>query len=161
MAAEHVFYGQNTTGVTGDVNSVTSRAAMMVGFRAMGPAPLDLSDRIDHEGDREETEKRLMERFERIGYQIMNRSPGGPDTNPFGATLADSDKRPLVAGLLGQAFVVAYNTVRQNREATSRVADELVDHGELYGDEVTSLLDGVGLRKPDIDVLDEATWPAI
>ena len=28
MAAEHVFYGQNTTGVTGDVNSVTSRAAI-------------------------------------------------------------------------------------------------------------------------------------
>ena len=161
MAAEHVFYGQNTTGVTGDVNSVTSRAAMMVGFRAMGPAPLDLGDRIEHEGDREETEKRLMERFERIGYQIMNRSPGGPDTNPFGATLADAEKRPLVAGLLGQSFVVAYNTVLQNREATSRVADELVQHGELYGDEVTSLLDGVGLRKPDIDVLDEATWPAI
>jgi cell division protease FtsH len=161
MAAEHVFYGQNTTGVTGDVNSVTSRAAMMVGFRAMGPSPLDLRDRIDHDGDREETEKRLMERFERIGYQIMNRSPGGPDTNPFGATLADGDKRPLVAGLLGQAFVVAYNTILQNREATSRVADELVEHGELYGDEVTSLLDGVGLRKPDIDVLDEAAWPAI
>ncbi len=161
MAAEHVFYGQNTTGVTGDVNSVTTRAAMMVGFRAMGPAPLDLSDRIEHEGDRDETEQRLKERFQRIGYQIMNRSPGGVDTNPFTATLADRDKRPLVAGLLGQAFVVAYNTVLQNREATSRVADELVEHGELYGDEVTSLLDGVGLRKPDIDVLDEATWPAI
>ena len=161
MAAEHVFYGQNTTGVTGDVNSVTSRAALMVGYRAMGPSPLDLSDRIEHEDDREETEQRLYERFQRIGYQIMNRGPGGLDTNPFTATLADRDKRPLVAGLLGQAFVVAYNTVRQNREATSRVADELVEHGELYGDEVTSLLDGVGLRKPDIDVLDEATWPAI
>jgi cell division protease FtsH len=161
MAAEHVFYGQNTTGVTGDVNSVTSRAAMMVGYRAMGPTPLDLADRIEHEGEREETEQRLAERFQRIGYQIMNRSPGGLDTNPFTATLADAEKRPLVAGLLGQAFVVAYNTVLQNREATSRVADELVQHGELYGDEVTSLLDGVGLRKPDIDVLDESTWPAI
>ena len=50
MAAEHVFYGQNTTGVTGDVNSVTSRAAMMVGYRAMGPAPLDLSDRVEARG---------------------------------------------------------------------------------------------------------------
>jgi hypothetical protein len=26
---------------------------------------------------------------------------------------------------------------------------------------VTSLLDGVGLRKPAIDVLEEATWPGI
>ena len=47
MAAEHVFYGQNTTGVTGDVNSVTHHAALMVGFRAMGPAPIDLSERIE------------------------------------------------------------------------------------------------------------------
>ena len=161
MAAEHVFYGQNTTGVTGDVNSVTSRAAMMVGFRAMGPTRVDLGDRIEHEDDRAEAEKKIDERFQRIGYQIMNRSPGGEELNPFGSTLSDANKRPLVAGLLGQAFVVAYNTVVQNKEATARVADELVEHGELYGDEVTSLLDGVGLRKPDIDVLDEATWPAI
>jgi ATP-dependent Zn protease len=161
MAAEHVFYGQNTTGVTGDVNSVTSRAAMMVGFRAMGPTRVDLSDRIEHEDDRADAEKKIDERFQRIGYQIMNRSPGGEELNPFGSTLSDANKRPLVAGLLGQAFVVAYNTVVQNREATSRVADELVEHGELYGDEVTSLLDGIGLRKPEIDVLDEAAWPAI
>jgi hypothetical protein len=56
---------------------------------------------------------------------------------------------------------VAYQTVVQNREATARIADELVEKGELYGDDVTSLLDGVGLRKPEIDVLDEAIWPAI
>ena len=49
----------------------------------------------------------------------------------------------------------------QNREATERVAAELIRAGELYGDDVTSLLDGVGLRKPDIDILDEATWPPI
>jgi cell division protease FtsH len=160
MAAEHVFYGQNTTGVTGDVDSVTSRAALMVGFRAMGPAPIDLSDRIHHDGEREEMEQRFAERFQRIGYQIMNRSGPG-DTNPFAPTLADRDKRPLVAGLLGQAFVIAYQTIAQNREATERVAEELIQHGELYGDDVTSLLDGIGLRKPAIDVLDEATWPAI
>jgi hypothetical protein len=66
-----------------------------------------------------------------------------------------------VAGLLGQAFVVAYQTVIQNREGTERVADELIRAGELYGDDVMSLLDGVGLRKPTIHVLDEAAWPAI
>jgi UDP-N-acetylmuramoylalanine-D-glutamate ligase len=32
---------------------------------------------------------------------------------------------------------------------------------ELGNDEDLSLLDGVGLLKPDIDVLDEATWPRI
>ena len=162
MAAEHVFYGQNTTGVTGDVGSVTARAALMVGFRAMGPAPIDLGDRIEDPEEREEAETRVRERFERIGYQIMNRSGGGVmDQNPFAATLADREKRPLIAALLGQAFVVAYQTVHQNREGTDRVAQQLIVDKELYGDDVTSLLDGVGLRKPAIDVLEESTWPAI
>jgi SpoVK/Ycf46/Vps4 family AAA+-type ATPase len=161
MAAEYVFYGQNTTGVTGDVRGVTSRAALMVGFRAMGPASIDLSDRVTDVDERREEEQRVRERFEGIGYKIMNRAPGGLDSNQFAATLIDREKRPLIAGLLGQGFVVAYQTVVQNREATGRIADELVAKGELYGDDVTSLLDGVGLRKPEIDVLDEAIWPAI
>ena len=37
MAAEHVFYGQTTTGVGGDIGMVTSAACRMVGFAAMGP----------------------------------------------------------------------------------------------------------------------------
>jgi len=161
LAAEHVFYGQNTTGVTGDMRGATTRAALMVGFRAMGPAPIDLSDRVEDDDERAEIEERVRERFVQIGRQIMNLAPGGLDTNPYRATVADPDKRPLVAALLGQGFVVAYQTVLQNRAATERVAEELIRAGELYGDDVTSLLDGVGLRKPDIDVLDEATWPRI
>ena len=47
MAAEHVFYGQNTTGVGGDVGSATAQAAEMVGFHAMAPSRVDLSDRIE------------------------------------------------------------------------------------------------------------------
>ncbi|HET8758841.1 MAG TPA: AAA family ATPase [Solirubrobacteraceae bacterium] len=161
MAAEYVFYGQNRTGVTGDVRSVTSRAALMVGYRAMGPAAVSLADRIDDPDERREAEERVGERFEAIGYQIMNRSPGGLESDAFTATLTDRAKRPLIAALLGQAFVVAYQTIAQNREATERVAEELIAAGELYGDDVTGLLDLVALRKPDIDVLDEATWPVI
>ena len=162
MAAEHVFYGQNTTGVTGDVGSVTSRAALMVGFRAMGPAPVDLSDRVEDPEEREAAETRIRERFERIGYQIMNRSGGGVmDQNPFAATLSDGEKRPLVAALLGQCFVVAYQTVLQNREGTDYVATRLISAKELYGDEVTRLLDDARLAKPEIDLMDEAAWPAI
>src|SRR5215203_2304092 len=162
MAAEHVFYGQNTTGVGGDVGSATAQAAHMVGFHAMAPAPIDLDYRIADRERREEEEERVMARFERIGDQIMHRSGGGMmDGNPYAATLGDPAKKQLVAGLLGQAFVVAYCTILANREGTERVAERLIDAGELYGNEVTELLDGVGLRKPSIDVLDEATWPAI
>jgi hypothetical protein len=32
---------------------------------------------------------------------------------------------------------------------------------ELYGDDVTDMLDEARLVKPEIDVLDEETWPKI
>jgi hypothetical protein len=83
------------------------------------------------------------------------------DSNPFSATLGDRDKRRLVAGLLGQAFVIAWTTVRHNQAATEAIADRLVEAGELYGEDVTALLERVGLERPEIDVLQESTWPAI
>ena len=103
-----------------------------------------------------------MQGFADLGHQIMHRSGGGMLVpGPLGAAITDRDKRRLAAGLLGQAFVVAYNTIRCNREGTAHVADVLVAKRELYGDEVVALLDEAGLRKPKIDVLDEATWPVI
>jgi hypothetical protein len=162
MAAELVFYDQNTTGVGGDVQMVTYFAAGMVGYAAMGPTQVDLGDRIADAAERRAAEARVEARFQRLGNQIMHRSGGGVQgSQPLDAVLRDDEKRELVAGLIGQAFIVAYNTIRQNREATERVADVLVERRELYGDEVVQLLDSVGLRKPDIDLLEEAAWPAI
>src|SRR6266542_6601240 len=43
MAAENVFYGENSTGVGGDVQSGTARAAWMVGSCAMAPVPVALN----------------------------------------------------------------------------------------------------------------------
>ena len=86
MAAEVVFYGQNTTGVGGDVRSVTWLAGRMVGFAAMAPERVDLSDRIEDPELREQEEDRIMERFRRIGIQIMHRSGGGMmDADPMQA----------------------------------------------------------------------------
>jgi hypothetical protein len=134
----------------------------MVGFSAMAPSPIDLSDRIADKERREEEEERVMERFEKIGAQLMHRSGGGMmDGNPFAATLGDPMKRKLVAGLLGQAFVIAYCTIKLNRDGVDRVATRLVSEGEMYGDDVIDLLDSQELRKPDIDVLDEDSWPVI
>jgi SpoVK/Ycf46/Vps4 family AAA+-type ATPase len=162
MAAEHVFYGQNTTGVGGDVGSATAQAAEMVGFHAMAPSRIDLADRIEDEEERKAAEVRVTERFEQIGLQIMHRSGGGIlDADVFAAALSDRAKRTLIAGLLGQSFVVAWCTIRHNRAATERIAERLIAAEELYGDDVTSLLDQSGLERPEIDVLDEATWPAI
>jgi ATP-dependent Zn protease len=154
--AELIFYGQNTTGVGGDLHSVTMHAAHMVSFSGMSPAPIDLSDRIEDREEREEAEKRIHERFQRIGNQLMHRSPSGYDS-----TFGDRVKREQVAALLGQCFVIAWNTIRVNQDAVETVADRLVEATELYGDDVVDLLNGVRLRKPEIDVLDENAWPVI
>ena len=55
---------------------------MMVGFRAMGPAPIDVptGSRTRRNGRR--PRPAIRERFERIGFQIMNQSPAGGWTEP-------------------------------------------------------------------------------
>jgi hypothetical protein len=161
LAAEHVFYDQNTTGVGGDLGSVTHHSAHMVSLHGMAPAPIDLSDRIADREEREKEEQRVLARFEKLGYQLMHRSGSSLDSAPYAASMGDTEKRRLVAGLIGQSFVIAWNTIRLNRAGTEYVADRLIEAGELYGDDVVGLLDGARLNKPVIDVLDEASWPMI
>ena len=162
IAAEHIFYGQNTTGVAGDLNGVTIDAAHMVSITGMAPAPIDLSDRIFASAqEREEAEERVMKRFEKIGFQLMHRSGTEMEGSGYTASMADPVKRKLVAGLLGQSFVVAWNTIRENKDECEHVANRLVAEKELYGDDVNEMLNELRMRKPTIDVLDESTWPVI
>jgi cell division protease FtsH len=162
MAAEHVFYGENSNGVGGDIQSATWTAAMMVGASGMGPEPLDLRGRVPKER-LDEVEKELMERFERIGLQIMNRARGGSAmaSDPMASVLGDPAKRRAAAQILGQAYLTAVCCIRANREAVAGVADALVQRKELFGDEVVELLDAAGPLPPTIDVLDEEIWPKV
>jgi ATP-dependent Zn protease len=162
MAAEHVFYGENSNGVGGDIQSATWIASRMVGMSGMGPEPLDLRGRVAKER-LPEVEKELMERFERIGLRIMNRARVGSamDSDPIGSVLGDPSKRSAAAQILGQAYLTAVCCIRANREAVAAVADALVQHKELYGDEVVELLDAAAPRAPVIDVLDESIWPKV
>ena len=155
MAAERVFYGETTTGVGGDVDSVTTAAGLMVGAAAMGPEPVDLDGRSDE----------VMARFERIGLRIMSRvgagGPGDREHNPVGAVFSDPEKRALAARILGQAYVHAHTFIAHNRAAISRIADVVVERRELYGDELVELLESVGLERPKVDYLSEETWPRL
>jgi ATP-dependent Zn protease len=161
MAAERVFYGENTNGVGGDVMSVTAQAALMVGASAMGPEPVDIHPLDDESED--EARERVMARFEKIGLQIMNRtSGGGPfDQNPIAGVLNDRDKRTMVAQILGQAYVRAHNVILHNKEGVERIADELVERKELYGDDLLALLERQQLTAPEIDYGDAQAWPRI
>jgi ATP-dependent Zn protease len=162
MAAERVFYGENSTGVGGDVQSATARAAWMVGSCAMAPEPVDLGDLIDSD-EEEAAREKIVKRFEQIGTQIMRRSgTGGPfEEDSISGVLQDRDKRAMATQLLGQAYLRAHLLVQANRNAVERIADVLVERKELHGDEVVELLDGVELRVPEADPTKDATWPTI
>ena len=161
MAAERVFYGENTNGVGGDLQSATGRAAWMVGTSGMGPQHIDLgSARFDDETE-EQTRERIMKRFEDIGLTLMNRTQGpaafAPD--PVASVLGDPFKRRYAAQILGQAYVTAENFIAANRDAVERIAEAVIEKGELYGDELVHLLDQQNLKKPEIDWSKEETWP--
>ncbi len=161
MAAERVFYGENSNGVGGDVMSVTAQAAYMVGASAMGPEPFAVKPREDETED--EARERILKRFEKIGIQIVNRTGGGGpfQENPIGNVLGDRDKRAIVAQLVGQAYVAAYNLVLHNREAVEHIADVLAARRELFGDELLNLLDEAKITIPDVDLSEESSWPTM
>jgi ATP-dependent Zn protease len=159
MAAEQVFYGENSQGVGGDVQHATRLAATMVGVWGMGPDPLHLHAALDDNEDAE----RVLGRLGRIGSIIMNStsSEGGLTPDPLGSVLGNPDKRQAAAQLLGQAYVTAYALMAINRDPLERIADTLVERKEIYGDEVVELLSSVGLQRPEIDLMDDHTWPKV
>jgi cell division protease FtsH len=159
MAAERVFYNENSSGVGGDVATVTSQAAWMVGSAAMGPQAFPVEPR---EGETEDdARQRILERFEGIGLQIMNRTGGGGmlGGDPVAGALSDPAKRKVAAQILGQAYVVAHVLVVKNHGAVEKIADAVLEKKELFGDELLDLLNSVGIRIPELDFNDEATWP--
>jgi hypothetical protein len=162
MAAEHTFYGENSTGVGGDLESATVRAAWMVGVCGMGPEPIDLGDRVPAD-ERDEREKEIMERYERIGQRLMNRVSHGSAmaADPIAAVLSDPGKRNAAAQILGQAYVAAQALIEANRVEVEAIADTLVERRELHGDEVVALLERHGLTRPQFDVMDDSGWPKL
>jgi ATP-dependent Zn protease len=160
MAAEHVFYKENTNGVGGDLQSATARAAIMVGAAGMAPGRLELGGVKFADESEEETRERIAKRFEQVGLRLMNRTRGFTlQGDPIAAVLGDRDKRAYAAQFLGQAFAIAYNLIAANRAAVERIAEEVIEKGEIFGDELVRLLDSAGLQKPEIDWTKEESWP--
>ena len=143
MAAEHVFYDQTTTGVGGDIGMVTWRAAQMVGRHAHG-AGADRPLRPDRRqggarGGRGEGHGALRE--------------ARPAAH---APLADMDFEADQGRRQAQARRRAARARRSSsrgtrsaptRTATDYIATRLIAAGELYGDDVTELLDESRLRQ--------------
>ena len=162
MAAERVFYGENSTGVGGDLESATVRSAWMVGVCGMGPEPVDLEGKVP-EKVREEREKEVMERFEKIGARLMNRISHGSamQGDPIAGVLGDPGKRAAAAQILGQAYVAAQALIEANRAEVEAIANTLIERRELHGDEVVALLERHRLTQPEFDLTDDDSWPKL
>jgi cell division protease FtsH len=164
MAAEHVFYGENSRGVGGDLGYATQLAAVMVGTWGMAPDLLELTSatKLADESE-EEARERIRKRFEQIGFRLMNRTRAGADyqADPVAAVLRDPFKAQLAAEFLGRAFVTAYAFILHNKEAVERIAETVLEKKEIYGDDLNGLLDSAVLKKPEIDWMKEESWPRI
>jgi cell division protease FtsH len=166
MAAERVFYGENSTGVGGDVQSATARAAWMVGACGMAPEPIELNGSGNGRVTKTTLDKRrdeINKRLEQIGTQIMNRTgDGGPlGHDPLSGVLNDRDKRSSAAQLLGVAYVNAHGLILQNKAAVEQIADALVEKRELFGDELVEILESAKLKAPKLDLTKEEAWPVL
>ena len=135
----------------------------MVGFWGMGPMPVDLSHlEFDSDEAREKAEREYMERFERIGQKIMNRSRGMTQSgDPIAAILRDPHKAASAAADPRTGLRDRLLPIRHNREQVAYVADELVERKELFGDEVVELLESLELEAPTIDITDDTIWPKL
>ena len=122
MAAEHVFYGENSTGVGGDVHERHRAGGLMVGSCGMAPErdrPRGrFADREDEDAERE----KIMERFERIGladHEPLRRRRARCSADPLAAVLGDprqaQGRRPAARpGLRDRLRLIAPNQ-RQGR----------------------------------------------
>ena len=135
IAAERVFYGENSSGVFGDLMQATSMACRMVGTIGMGPDPIS------------EDDSRRAISFGEYLISIAEVSQGMNESNTWvGATISNPKARRVVAQVLGSAYVDCWRLMCANQEAIDLAAQALIAQGEIVGDEITGLLDSVNLR---------------
>ena len=138
IACERVFYGENSAGVFADLRMATAMACRMVGTIGMGADNL---------------EPHMSVKAANIGEQLISVSEitqGVHEQSTWeGAVLHNPRARRVVAQLLGSAYIDDWRLMYVNKEAIDQAAEALISQGgELMGDEISGLLDSVGLRTP-------------
>jgi len=138
IASERVFYGENSTGVSGDLAQATQLAALMVGVWGMGPDPLppNLSRLAVSIGEY------LISIAAVAGSELLG------EESPAGKVLGNPRLRQATAQVIGAAYIDDWRVMYVNREAIDLAAEALMAQGELVGDEIGGLLDSVSLREP-------------
>jgi ATP-dependent Zn protease len=135
MAAEYVFYNENTQGVGGDLQMASYLAGTMVGRHGMS-APYSTS---------KEKDKKYIE----IGSKLLAAgNPGDIQLNP--RKLREEEL------IIGQAFVTAYSTCLHNEAGIEKIVTALLRDKEIYGRDLEALLESAGLEEPDYE-----EWPLL
>jgi ATP-dependent Zn protease len=162
-AAEEIFYGENTTGVSGDMQSATTLACLMAGIWAMQPERIDFGNRYRSQAEEDAAREKIMKRFQDIGDTLLSRGAGGSQMqgDPIAVCLGDPNKRRTAAQMLGQAYYTAYCFIAQNRKGVEGIAETLIERRELHGDEVIELLRDANLEAARLDYFEERTWPRV
>jgi len=136
IAAERVFYGENSAGVSMDLLQSTAEACAMVGLVGMGGENLP---------------PEISKKAVNIGQNLISMAEaGGPGLleagSRWGPVLGNPLSRRTVAQILGAAYIDCWRLMYVNREAIDQAVEALIVQGELVGDEIKGLLDSIGLR---------------
>jgi cell division protease FtsH len=134
IAAERVFYGENSNGVLGDLMQATQQATDMVGLRGMGPDNLS------------ELESVRAMRFGEALISTAQASQSALEGGNFIAATLGMHNRRIVAQVIGAAYIDCWRLMYVNKDSIDLAAETLISHGELVGDEITHLLDSVSMR---------------
>jgi ATP-dependent Zn protease len=115
QVAEELFFGDVSTGPSGDLVYATDVAAQMVGTCGM-------ADTL-------------------VSFAAV-RSSGLSDTNIVGRVLADSASRERVEQMLQQEKSMVTELLTRNQHLVRALRDALLDRHELIGHEITDVLEG-------------------
>ena len=114
MAAEEIFFEESGTGPSSDLTAATALAAQMVGSYGMGSSL--------------------------ISYEAVSGGPHGAP-NIVAKVMSNEDSRREVDELLHQQKREVVELLTDNRDLVEALRDALLEHEELLGDEILSVLE--------------------
>ena len=120
MAAEELFFGESGTGPASDLSTATSLAAQMVGAFGMGSSL--------------------------ISFESADNG-GHVSPNLVAKVLSSEDARQEVDHLMRAEKTYVAQVLEENRDLVEALRDELLEHEELLGDEIITVLEKAEARR--------------
>ncbi len=125
QVAEEIFFGDISTGPSGDLAYATSTAAQMVGAAGMAGSL--------------------------VSFAAVSSGPVG-DTNLVGRVLGDADGRRRVEEILNAQKALVSELLERHQHLVVALRDALLDREELVGDQITAVLEHAAVQASVIDL---------